>query len=249
MKLNIKKQQNQFLLQPSSFATSLLDYSTDWFEPDYWLRNDAVVGESKGRHTTWFVKPKSAISQTEWVLRHYYRGGMVAKISKDNFFYTGLSNTRPFKELSLLSELATMRLPVPVCVGARVVKQGLTYTADLIMEKLDAKDLVGLLKSQQLPESLWREVGRVIARFHQQCVYHADLNAHNIMIDSANKVWLIDFDRCEIRKIKPAWQQQNLARLLRSFNKENALASGFHFSDHCWQWLLEGYLSNEVISE
>jgi len=241
LKINIKKQNSETLLMPIHKEQPGLNIESQWFEPEFWKRQEKIVGESKGRFTTWFISPSLQNKQKDWVLRHYYRGGLVAKLSKDKFIYNGLEKTRPYKELSLLIDMEAMNLPVPVCVGARVIRSGLTYSADLLMEKIDAKDLVEILSRHPIKQNLWQTIGEVISRFHQQGIFHSDLNTHNIMIDADDKVWIIDFDRCEKRTISSSWQQQNLQRLSRSFVKESAIINDFHFDQQCWQWLLDGY--------
>ncbi len=241
MKINVKKQASTSLIN-----TNLLDSeqtpNNDWFEADYWQKQDLICGQAKGRFITWFIKPFKQES-VQWVLRHYYRGGLVAKLSKDSFFYTGIKNTRCYLEVSLLLKMFDLNLPVPKPVAARVIKKGLFYQADLLMEKLDAVDLCGVLKERSLSSKEWNNIGDVIANFHSNGVYHSDLNAHNVMLGSSGKVWLIDFDRCEIRKNKTVWQQQNLARLKRSFLKEKTLHSNFYFDEKCWGDLIDGYES------
>jgi len=55
---------------------------------------------------------------------------------------------------------------------------------------------------------------------HAQGVWHADLNVHNILIDTANKAWLIDFDRGRrFSQLSEQKRQGNLERLHRSFRK------------------------------
>lgn len=214
-----------------------------WFDSGYWRKKNAIIGESKGRNTTWFVTPPQDATETAWVLRHYYRGGFIAKITRDNFFYSGIKNTRGFREISLLQTMRDMDLPAPKPIGGRIRRKGLFYTADLLMEKIAAKDLVAKLKNGRLTEKVWRKIGKTVAEFHQKGIYHADLNAHNILLDEADKVWLIDFDRCEQRTVSRSWQQQNLERLKRSFLKEKGLHTQFLFDDKSWQWLLLGYQS------
>jgi len=77
------------------------DIAPTWFAVDFWRAKDAVVGSSKGRYTTWFV----AFEHSHWVLRHYWRGGLMEKFSKDAYVYTGLENTRAMAELRLLNIL------------------------------------------------------------------------------------------------------------------------------------------------
>lgn len=215
----------------------------DWFNAEYWRTNNAITGTSTGRHTTWFIKPPSEIGGSDWVLRHYYRGGLIAKITRDKFVYVGLKRTRGFLEVKLLDYMQQMGLPVPAVIGARIQRHGLFYRADLLMEKIEAKDLVAKLSLSKLSKEIWHSIGKTIALFHQKGIYHADLNAHNLLIDDANKVWLIDFDRCEKRPIQDAWQQNNIERLHRSFIKEKGLISNFNFDDESWKYLLEGYRS------
>jgi 3-deoxy-D-manno-octulosonic acid kinase len=87
----------------------------------------------------------------------------------------------------------------------------------------------------------WQKVGKTIAQFHQQNIYHHDLNIHNIMLDNHNKVWLIDFDKCCV-KSGSDWQQNNLARLHRSFEKEKRL-NNIQWQENDWKQLMLGYQS------
>jgi len=247
LNINTERQGSISLIIPDGLSENGLQVLNEWFDPDYWQQLNCISGQAKGRFITWFIQPFKQLSDKpsdkpiEWVLRHYYRGGMVAKLSKDSFLYTGIKNTRCYLEVNLLQAMLDMDLPVPKPIAARVVRNKLFYTADLLMEKLDATDLFSLLKERQLLESEWRNIGKVVASFHHKGVYHSDLNAHNIMIDSNHKTWLIDFDRCEIRTKNIEWQQQNLARLKRSFMKEKSIDPSSYFDDQSWSYLQGGY--------
>ena len=65
------------------------------------------------------------------VLRHYRRGGLIAKLSRDWFVWTGADATRPFREFRVTRQLHAAGLPVPDVVAARFVRAGLGYRADL----------------------------------------------------------------------------------------------------------------------
>ena len=241
LKIQIKKSESKLLIFPSSNPFCANNIKEYWFDSRFWREKQAIIGESKGRHITWFVKPPQDAAESAWVLRHYYRGGLIAKITSGNFFYTGIKNTRAYKEIRLLQVMREIGLPVPKPIGGSVRRKGLFYTADLLMEKIEAKDLVAKLKVGQLAENLWKKIGKTIAEFHQKGIYHADLNTHNILLDEDDKVWLIDFDRCEQRVASSSWQQYNLERLKRSLLKEKSLHCQFFFDDKNWQWLLVGY--------
>ena len=246
MKINVETTENSLLLVPLDSEHAETRVENQWFSPEYWQTRERLIGKSYGRNTTWFIRPEKnqvgrQVESCDWVLRHYYRGGMVAKISRDQFFYTGIERTRPYQELLLLMKMKRLGLPVPNGVAARVVRRGFSYSADLLMEKLSADDLVKHLANGQLSQSQWRNIGEVIGQFHSQGVFHADLNAHNIMIDQQQKVWLIDFDRCGFKKPQSSWQQQNIQRLQRSLLKETTINSVLAFDSQCWQWLTAGY--------
>lgn len=213
----------------------------EWFEIEFWRQHNAVIGQSVGRTVTWFIKHQ----ESEWVLRHYHRGGMVAKIMRDNYWFSTLEKTRCFQELILLELMYLQGLPVPKPIAAHVRKHGFFYKADLIIEKIpESEDLVQRLCREKMTESNWLSLGSMIAKFHQTGIYHADLNAHNILLDSDDKFWLIDFDKCEQRpRLDEDWPKKNLSRLYRSFCKEKALHQPFHFNEQHWQWFNSGYQS------
>ncbi|NMH66697.1 3-deoxy-D-manno-octulosonic acid kinase [Shewanella salipaludis] len=215
----------------------------DWFSVDYWRAKNAVVGSSKGRYTTWFVQADAQAERPHWVLRHYWRGGLMEKISRDAYFYTGLSNTRAMAELALLDILYREGFSVPKPIAANIERHGLCYRADIIIERVaGAEDLVARLSKTQMSDSEWQRLGAKLAQFHRRGVYHADLNAKNILI-TATDFYLIDFDRGELRSPSKGWQRANLQRLLRSFNKEKSKCPALAFTEANWQLLLAGYNS------
>ncbi len=228
------------------FNKSLIaDFNSEMLTPDYWQKKDAVTGTAQGRGTTWFVAYNgSNNTQHDWVLRHYYRGGLIGKIINDSYWFTGLENTRAAREFSLLQHMQTLQLPAPEPIAYRVIRHGLTYQADLLSTRIQqAQDLVGILSQNQLSNSLWRSIGTTIKQFHDHNIYHHDLNAHNILINDNEQVFLIDFDRGELRAniADSAWKQANMQRLQRSFLKELNKLPLFHFSDDNWQALMSGY--------
>lgn len=210
-----------------------------WFQPSFWQQQQAVIGQSKGRNTVWFV----ADGERELVLRHYYRGGLPGKLIRDLFCYTGLERTRSMAEFNLLDYMQAQGLPVPKPVAARVYRLGLSYQADILIERVPASmDLFTRLQTQGLNAEEWQHLGAVIAQFHKAGVQHSDLNCHNILIssDQQHSVWLIDFDRCDIRQ-PGAWQERNLKRLKRSLQKERSKFANFFWQEQNWQQLLQGY--------
>ncbi|WP_321283442.1 3-deoxy-D-manno-octulosonic acid kinase [uncultured Vibrio sp.] len=206
------------------------------FDIEYWQSKNAVVGSATGRGTTWFVQ----LDTMQAALRHYRRGGLFGKLVKDHYWFSGWDKTRSAEEFQLLLTLTEAGVNVPKPIAARAVKTGLTYQADLLSERIpNAKDLVSILQEQALPAETYRKVGQEIAKMHGAGVNHTDLNIHNILIDTHEKVWIIDFDKC-CQQAGSEWQRTNLDRLLRSFRKEQRKRS-IHWQEDEFNHLLAGY--------
>lgn len=223
-------------------------FSPEMLSAQYWQAQGAITGSAQGRGTTWFVQhhDKSSEQEKHWVLRHYYRGGLIGKLINDSYFFISQKNTRAAQEFALLAHMQTLALPAPKPIAYRVTRHGLLYRADLLSSRIEnAQDLVAILSKRVISDNLWNRVGATIKRFHDHNIYHHDLNAHNILINEQEEVFLIDFDRGEIRTSNQAnWQQANIARLQRSFLKELKQQPNFHWQIKNWQLLLEGYLSH-----
>jgi 3-deoxy-D-manno-octulosonic acid kinase len=54
---------------------------------------------------------------------------------------------------------------------------------------------------------------------HRAGVWHADLNAFNLLLDEQGDAWLIDFDRGRYGAVAPNERRSNLLRLRRSLDK------------------------------
>ncbi len=210
----------------------------EWFSPDYWRGRDALQPQAGGRGGVSVI----ATPAGECVLRHYRRGGFVAAWMGDRYLWTGAERSRPFAEFRLLARIAQLGLPGPPAVAARYCRRGLFYTADLVTRRIaDASTLAERLAAGRLDDALARKTGATIARFHGAGIWHADLNAHNVLI-APSGLYLIDFDRGHVRPINRTWQQANLQRLRRSLIKLGAAAQGeVAFERDVWQPLLQAY--------
>ena len=212
-----------------------------WFSPDYWHNENAIVGESSGRNTAYFI---DALDKS-MVLRRYYRGGLMAKLSKDSYLFTGYKSARASAEMIMLKAMHEMGLPVPRPIAAIVERTGLFYCKNAILiERIEnAVDAFQSLAENVWTTEMWFKLGQLIRRFHVKGVYHSDMNIHNILLDNVGNFWLIDFDKCEFRKQNQGWQQETLNRLKRSLLKEQTKHPEFHFQENNWQSLLNGYNS------
>jgi 3-deoxy-D-manno-octulosonic-acid transferase len=216
------------------FATG----SSRLFDPGWWRSQGATASAGAGRGKIHWV----ADTHRSYLLRHYYRGGWMAKISRDLFLARPADRTRAMREYSLLTQLRARGLPVPHACAARMSRYGLGYRADILVERIPgANDVADILHRQRaLAPGEWQTLGRTVRQLHDHQVHHANLNCHNLMLDTEGRAWIVDFDKCAFRE-GARWKQQNLDRLLRSLRKELRLEPTFRWHDGDWQTFLTGY--------
>lgn len=185
------------------------------FEREKLVAQGRLVEAPGGRGSVSFIR----LDGPELVLRRYLRGGLAARVSRDRYLWLGEARTRAFRELRLLSELVDLGLPVPRPVAARYSRSGLVYRGELVTQRLPGvASLATRWLAGEATDEDWALAGRCIRRFHDAGVRHADLNAHNIMLDGQGGAWLLDFDRGRVQRPGP-WREQVLARLARSLEK------------------------------
>lgn len=206
--------------------------------PDFdWLERAEEEGTMPGGRA---AARRLVVNDGTAIHRHYRRGGHVAILLGDRYWFTGYARTRAAIEFRLLADLRAQGLRVPRPLLARVRRSGLHYRADLLTQEIaDARSIATLLATtpDQVP---WAAMAASIADLHFAGVFHADLNAHNLLLDAEGHVWVIDLDRADLRLPKLIWRELNLERLHRSFVKLGApsLIRGF---DATWQSFLDDY--------
>jgi 3-deoxy-D-manno-octulosonic-acid transferase len=175
------------------------------------------------------------------VLRHYRRGGLMARLSEDRFWREPAHLSRAMREFALLRLMRSWRLPVPQPALARHRPHGLVYSADIAVGWIEgSRNLVQRLQAAPPSPADWAALGRAIRALHDRQVFHADLNAHNLLLDAQGRAWVVDFDKCAVRPGQ-AWKADNLARLLRSLRKEAGRVSPYHWDEADWALLTDAY--------
>ncbi len=190
--------------------------AAELFEAGYWERRNALQGQATGRGSAWFIDtPFGPV-----VLRKYLRGGWAAKVSHEHYFFLTVANARPFREFSVLASLYELDLPVPRPVAALCKHRGLLASGAIMTRRIEGvQTLADVLPGADSRARLWADVGKCIRRFHNAGVWHADLNARNILLDAHSGIFLIDFDRARFTPGKAVNGKNNLSRLKRSLAK------------------------------
>ncbi len=207
---------------------------------------DRVAWEAEGarRHTSTGRAPVLIrdMQGESWVLRHYSRGGLVARFVEDHYVWHGLEATRAWRELDMLAQMQKWNLPAPAPVAALVSRTGLVYRADIITVFIpETKALSALLREDRVPESLWLRIGAMLGAFHMRGVDHPDITAHNILIDADQRTYLVDFDNALLRR-PGSWHKRGFTRFQRSLRKV-AMETGGDFRPDEWQAVVTGYES------
>lgn len=194
------------------YDASLINNPAAWLFDAEDARLQASAVSQGGRQAAWFVQGEFG----QAVLRHYRRGGLVAHLSTDHYVWTGEQGTRSFAEFDLLHFMHRQGLPVPRPLAAAYWRKHAGYSAAILTQRLlDTRPL-----AQALDMATTANVAAAIFAMHEAGVWHADLNAYNILIDGQSKAWLIDFDKGSVRPLLSAERRRgNLLRLRRSLVK------------------------------
>jgi 3-deoxy-D-manno-octulosonic acid kinase len=174
----------------------------DVFDPPYWRARGALEESAGGRGTIAFIRE----GEQRWVLRHYRRGGLVARVFDDTYLWTGAERTLICRMAAAVA-FARVAAAVRSDRGA-LAKSGLVYRADLITEELPTRDARAGVAFVSLDAALWRATGRCIARLHARGVHHADLNAHNLLLARGERLRA----RFRPRPHPRAWRGSSSAR-------------------------------------
>jgi len=196
--------------------THLRQADRSLFDPRHYGADAQAIGGQGGRGSAWFVRGEFG----EGVLRHYRRGGWMARFSEDEFLWRGRAQVRSLREFALLREMHGVGLPVPIPLAATYSRSGARYRADLLMQRLlGVESFLGLVRSR-MANAPWRQVGATIARFHARGLHHADLNAHNLLVGGdQGGVFVIDWDKGSVEPSPGPWCDRVLDRLQRSLHK------------------------------
>ena len=98
---------------------------------------------------------------------------------------------------------------------------------------VDTEMMTERLQREKLAHDCWYTLGGLIQRMHAAGIRHADLTTDNILMDSANRFYLVDFDKARIMPRLDGWQWPPLKRLQRSIIKrhgQQALQDGYRSS-------------------
>ena len=163
------------------------------------------------------------------LIRKCHRGGLLRLINRDRY----LTPRRPIDELRLCREAAARGVPVCSAAGAIVERRAPFWLCWLateeIEEAIDVGEYLRSLPAAPTPEAAAEKrriidaAGRAICTMHDAGLYHADLQAKNILVrrGSSIELFFIDLDKSRIcpAGLAEPMRADNLRRLNRSVMK------------------------------
>jgi len=214
-----------------------------------WAAAHPQLREMAGRGRVFSVPApaRGPDDRERWVVRHYLRGGAVARFLKDR--YVAVGRPRPMVEACASREARSRGVATPAAVAGAVYFAGAFYRADLVTEEVpDAADLARVVfgphPAPVEEEAALRASGRLVRKLERAGLLHPDLNAKNILLrgDRASpRAHLVDLDRCCARTLgipAPAFpMRRRLERSLRKFE----VRTGRRLSAEAWAALRNGY--------
>ena len=230
------KSSNCYILQQRDDERQL---QQEQFEARHWRQRPGyeVISSGRGGSIRMELDGRAAI------LRRYHRGGVVGKLLSDQYLWMGKTLSRPWREWKILQRARRAGLPVPEPIAASICRSGFWYRAALITAYLqDTETLTQRLERTELNPGCWHRIGLLVKRMHAAGIRHADLTSDNILVDSQDRFFLIDFDMARVMNRIDDWQWRPLYRFQRSMEKRNRNRK-LHFDDDDWQALMDGYQS------
>lgn len=97
-----------------------------------------------------------------------------------------LTSKRMVNEVKLTIQLARNGASVPAIWDVDLEQ------STIIMEKIDSKPLIDVLRSTEFDDNLLISVGKSIRELHRNAVCHGDLSTNNILINKKNEPVIID---------------------------------------------------------
>lgn len=164
----------------------------------------------------------------EWVVRHGYRGGAVARFLGDR--HLRLGPPRPFRETVVSQEVRRRGIPTPRVVAAAVYPAGLFRRGDVVTELVAGARSIGDLlfgdrraRDEAFRRRLLEATARVPGRLAGAGIRHSDLNVENLVVPGDSPGMgpvLLDLDRCRVGPDPdPAYGRKMADRLDRSLRR------------------------------
>ena len=153
------------------------------------------------------------------IVKHYRRGGVLGHFVKRTYLKWG--KTRCQVEYSQLKNARNSGISVPEPIAC-AYKGHLFYQSWLITREITNQLSLASLSSIDVgrTETAQKKLTEQIIFLIDNNIYHTDLHPGNVLVDSENRIFLIDFDKAHYyRKGKANLQRKYIQRWNRAVKK------------------------------
>ena len=153
------------------------------------------------------------------VVKYYFRGGLIQHLIKRRYLKWG--KTRCQSEYEMLNKVRTLGIAAPKPI-AFAFEGKLFYRCWLITEEIKRNQTLAQLSLENTEQArvIMGQIVIQIAMLIDNHIFHVDLHPGNVLVDSNNRVFLIDFDRAHITKMqKDRLRKKYLNRWQRAVSK------------------------------
>lgn len=183
-----------------------------------------AAGHSAARRTVAGRGPAFAVATAEgqWLVRHYRRGGALARILGDR--YPRMGEPRAFRELDVSLAARASGIATPEVVAAAAYPAGIFRRCDIaVVFMRESIDLAGLLfeHGDRDIDDAAAKAAALIRTICERGLLHPDLNLKNILI-APDAGYVVDLDRCRMAEPSRENADRMRRRLLRSLEKWQA---------------------------
>ena len=131
------------------------------------------------------------------VVKYYTRGGLVRYLVKRRYLRRG--KTRCQIEYEVLQKVRDLgvRAPEPIAYAYR---GGLFYKGWLVTKKINEQQTLAQLScaDEEHAHIVMKELIDQVSILINNNIFHVDLHPGNVLVDSSDRVFLLDFDRARI---------------------------------------------------
>ena len=153
------------------------------------------------------------------VVKHYTRGGIIRYLVKKRYLKWG--KTRCQLEYEMLRKAMNLGVSVPEPI-AYAYQGALLYKAWLITREIKQQQTLAELScsDEERARIAMKELVVQVTTLINNNIHHADLHPGNVLVDSSDRVFILDFDKaCVSRGDRNKLRDKYLMRWRRSVTK------------------------------
>ena len=153
------------------------------------------------------------------VVKYYTHGGLIRYLVKRRYLRCG--KTRSQIEYEILGKVRSLGVSAPEPI-AYASTGGLFYKSWLVTREIKEPSTLAELScaDQERTQIVMEKVIYEVCKLVENHIYHADLHPGNVLVNSSDRVFILDFDKARLsRKNRNRLRDQYISRWCRAVGK------------------------------